>query len=393
MSETLKDIAKKIRATGKSRRITVRKLLAAIGQERRGKHVTSQLNMMLMVNGLDCNPGFENTHFDAPVILSQREGPCAADLDLDETEDESGAEIVDSECAEVDSDQDTESPLPGADSEKEEARIVPGEQESPRTTIAIEISLPADEIEAREVVMTVRQGIPAGGRIPALIRRQEPVFRALSQMNDGNLGELVVTNGERGMVEGIFSWQSYGKAKLAGKPCETVADCLSREFGEVREDKPLFDTVREVIRHGVVVVRARDGCLCGLVTLRDVADVFVELSEPFLFLGQIENHLRELVERMRLTPDQLRALADERDVARAAGAAKVDDFTLGELIRAIQNPEYWAKLGLNHDRTILLQRMDRVRQIRNKVMHFDADGLLPADKSYLTETRRILQDL
>ena len=78
---------------------------------------------------------------------------------------------------------------------------------------------------------------------------------------------------------------------------------------------------------------------------------------------------------------------------RAARAAKVDDFTLGELIRAIQNPDYWARLGLNHDRGIIRQRLDRVRQIRNKVMHFDADGISPADKRFLTDTRRILQEL
>ena len=75
--------------------------------------------------------------------------------------------------------------------------------------------------------------------------------------------QLVVTNGERGMVEGIFSWQSYGKAMLAGKQCETVADCLSRDFGEVREDKTLFDAVREVIRD-LTVLEACSGRLpCG----------------------------------------------------------------------------------------------------------------------------------
>jgi hypothetical protein len=38
-TETLNDIAKEIEATGKPRWITVRQILAAIDQERRGKHV------------------------------------------------------------------------------------------------------------------------------------------------------------------------------------------------------------------------------------------------------------------------------------------------------------------------------------------------------------------
>jgi hypothetical protein len=109
-------------------------------------------------------------------------------------------------------------------------------------------------------------------------------------------------------------------------------------------------------------------------------------------LGQIENHLRDLVERMRLSAEELRALADERDLTRAE-VKRVDDLTLGELIRAIQNPEFWQRLGLNHDRTILLDRLERVRKIRNRIMDFDADGIAPAEKCYLKETRRILQEL
>jgi CBS domain protein len=164
-------------------------------------------------------------------------------------------------------------------------------------------------------------------------------------------------------------------------------------FAEVNEERPLFDAVREVIRHGVVVVRSRENKLCGLVTQRDVAAVFVDLAEPFLFLGQIENHLRELVERMHLSREQLQSLADERESERAENAARVDDLTLGELIRAIQNPQFWDRLGFKHDRAILLNRLERVRKIRNRVMHFDADGISPEDKGYLKETRRILQEL
>lgn len=168
---------------------------------------------------------------------------------------------------------------------------------------------------------------------------------------------------------------------------------MSHHFSEVNEEKPLFDAVREVLRNQILVVRSRENKLCGFVTHWDVAEVFIDLSEPFLFLGQIENHLRDLVERMRLSVEELRMLTDERDAARAESAACVDDLTLGELIRAIQNPEYWQRLGLNHDRTILLKRLERVRRIRNRVMHFDADGITETDKTYLKETRRIVQEL
>lgn len=245
----------------------------------------------------------------------------------------------------------------------------------------------------KEVVITVRQGIPAAGRVPAIVRKNEPIRRALTTMIDQNLNHLVVSQGERSRVEGIFSWQSYGCAVLAGKLCETVGDCLSQDFGEVKEERPLFDAVREIIRHGIVVVRAYDNRLCGSVTARDAAEVFVDLAEPFLFLGQIENHLRDLVNRMRLNEGELRSLIDERDEARSSGPVQVENLSLGELIRGIQKPDFWVRLNLGFERDILLKRFDQVRKIRNKVMHFAADGISPADKDYLKETRRILQEL
>lgn len=389
MIETIKDIAEEIRVTKKPRQITVRELIAAIGYERRGKYVTSELNTKLNYYGLDCNPGFENTYFDALVTLSRRPGLCLAEYSLEE--DESDTETEGSENATGATDEDIENSCPTAPVADEHISIAPGQQEPCQPTPVTKVS--ADEIEAREVVMTVKIGILAAGVIPALIRPNEPIFRALTQMNDENLGELVVTNGERGSVQGIFSWLSFGKAQLAGKHCETVGDCMNRDFAEIWEDKPFFEAVREVIRNGVVVVKARDNRVCGLVTLRDVADAIAGLSEPFFFLGQIENHLRELVERLRLTADQLQSLFAARNVGRVAQDVKVDDFTLGELIGAIQNPGYWAKLGLNYHHTSLLKRLERVRNIRNKVMHFNADRIDPSDKDYLTATRRILQGL
>lgn len=43
-------------------------------------------------------------------------------------------------------------------------------------------------------------------------------------------------------------------------------------------------------------------------------------------------------------------------------------------------PDYWLKLNLNHDHPIILERLDRVNEIRYKVMHFDADPLKAEEK-------------
>ena len=47
MRESLGDIAKEIEATGKPKRMRVRRLLAIVGQERRGKNVTRAIRRLL----------------------------------------------------------------------------------------------------------------------------------------------------------------------------------------------------------------------------------------------------------------------------------------------------------------------------------------------------------
>jgi predicted transcriptional regulator len=384
MHESLKDIAKEIEATGKPKRMRVRRLLALVGQERRGKQVTRAIRRLLRRHRLKCRPDFANVHIDSPVwlTLGPKLGRPPTDAALQDEEPIEPIQLQGVDAA-PDLEDEVEPHISSIeiDDQADVEEMVPENSES-------EVG---DEVE-REVVVTIRKGIPAADRPPMLVRRNEPVHRALTQMMDKDFSQLVVANSDHARVEGIFSWQSYGQAILAGRQPERVQDCMSNHFAVVNEETPLFDAVREVIHHEVLVVRSKDNRLCGIVTQLDVAEVFIDLAEPFLFLGQIENHLRDLVERMRLTAEELHSLADERDVTRA-DIARVDDLTLGELIRAIQDPEFWQRLGLNHDRAILLNRLERVRKIRNRIMHFDADGIASTEKCYLKETRRLLQEL
>jgi predicted transcriptional regulator len=390
MSESLGDIAKEIEATGKPKRMRVRRLLAIVGQERRGKRVIRAIRRLLRRHQLKCDPDFANVHIDSPVWLR-------SDVKIGKPRDTA---LQNHEPIET-------LPMPAATSapiavdfdEEIEPHIsidIEDETDAGETIAGNEIETSegdtATELEEREVIVTIRKGIPAASRPPMRVRRNEPVNRALTLMIDNDFSQLVVANSDHARVEGIFSWQSYGQAILAGRCPERVQDCMSHHFAEVNEEKPLFDAVREVLRNHMLVVRSKDNCLCGCVTQLDVAEVFIDLAEPFLFLGQIENHLRDLVERMRLSPEELRSLADERDLTREE-VKRVDDLTLGELIRAIQNTGFWDRLGLNHDRAILLNRLERARKIRNRIMHFDADGISLAEKCYLKETRRILQQL
>ena len=113
-------------------------------------------------------------------------------------------------------------------------------------------------------------------------------MKAVSRLMSEKLSLSVVQRGDRSRAEGIFNYASFTHAHMAGKTPKLVGDCISHEFIEVNEEKSLVDAVRDIMQHGTVVVRSSHNKLCGVVTARDVARVFVDLAEPFLLLGQIE---------------------------------------------------------------------------------------------------------
>jgi hypothetical protein len=194
-------------------------------------------------------------------------------------------------------------------------------------------------------------------------------------------------------VEGIITWRSIGCKKAANRATTKAQDCMEPVSRIVAIDAPLFNTVRDVIQHGVVLVQARDKRICGIVTTWDIAKQFVTLSEPFLHLEQIENHLRHLLDKAKLTIEELRALVDPTDTERQASTRSIDNLTFGECLRGLGKQETWEKLHLGIDRVLLVKQLDAIRKIRNSVMHFHPDGITEIDREMLGRTREMLQAL
>ncbi len=354
----LQEIAESLKVGKPARSMSVRTFLGLFGQSRRGFKVVSRIRKELKKHNLATEPDFENENIDNRIRIFLQDAKPTPE----------GSRV------------------PQASSEKE---ATPGHSDRQPASVEGENS----SAEPREAVVTIRQGIPAAGKAPATVRPEEPVLKALSRLMSEKLELLVVQRGERARVEGIFNYASYTHAHLAGKTPKVVGDCISQEFIEVNEEKPLIEAVREITKHGTVFVRSRQNLLCGVVTARDVAPVFIELAEPFLLLGQIENHLRGLMERGKLTKVDYKTFVEETDINRLSRTEGPDDLTLGELIRGFERDEIWKKTGLQFDKALFTKRLHEVRLIRNRVMHFSPDGLPPEDVTLLKEARELLGKL
>lgn len=117
--------------------------------------------------------------------------------------------------------------------------------------------------------------------------------------------------------------------------------------------------MRDIVEAEVVLVRAKDRTICGLVSAQDIATQFVTLSEPFLFLEQIENHLRAILEKARLSSSGVKELVNPDDADRIDKVSSVDDLSFGETARAFGREEIWNKLHLLLDRSAFCIRLEK----------------------------------
>lgn len=71
----------------------------------------------------------------------------------------------------------------------------------------------------------------------------------------------------------------------------------------------------------------------------------------------------------------------------------VSDLTFGEYKRLLEEPARWCALKLELDRSIFIQLLDKVRETRNDVMHFDPDGIEDEALVVLREFAKFLRTL
>jgi hypothetical protein len=159
---------------------------------------------------------------------------------------------------------------------------------------------------------------------------------------------------------------------------------------EIRSDASLFEAIQQIVEHECVLVRDTTRKLTGIVTTADLSRQFAQLGEPFLLLGQIENHVRNLIAN-KFSKAELGAVRDPADSDREI--EDVSDLTFGEYIRLLENPKRWETFAIQIDRKTFTDELKRVGEIRNDVMHFHPDGVGPEDLATLRKFARFLGDL
>lgn len=266
-------------------------------------------------------------------------------------------------------------------------RTVPDfEQEYIDGSITIELDMEAPDIQRRREEPIVRIGVLENAhKEPTSVKPNDPLLKATTTMLINDFSQLPVMVGERD-VKGMVTWRSIGSTLALGRNATEVRHCME-EHREIAVDAPFFDTLDDIYEHGYVLVRDTDRRISGIVTASDFASQFEERARPFLIVGEIELHLRNLVSHFTL--EEIAGAVD--DTNRPINSTA--DLNFGAYCRLLEEPERWAKLELKVDRSIFMAHLDRARQIRNDVMHFTPDGVAKDDVVELERVALFLRRL
>jgi CBS domain-containing protein len=353
LTEFLRPIVADLTAGEAATQIKVRDLLRIAGATRRGWVVSGRIRKTLNEQSVKTIPDFETVPLDAWVkfVLNTPsdvigEGPSDTGVDNEPT------------------------PLP----EVAEPDTVP----SPEFIFGA-VSEPAYRVSR----------LPAANTTLITIKPDETLTQAITLMLRHDYSQLPVMTSDRD-VKGVISWESIAPKLALTKSDSVFVRDYMRDHKEINSSESIFSAIPRIVEHSYVLVRAADRRISGIITTTDLSLQFQQLSEPFLLLSEIENHIRTLIDG-KFTKEEFSEVVNPSDIDRTIES--VADLTFGEYIRLFEAPELWKKTGLKVDRGIFIKELDKVRIIRNDVMHFDPDGISEDDHELLHHFVRFIHEV
>ena len=345
LHDKLKEIKEKLNKNEKVDPVTVRTLLSwFFGYERRGWWVVQSIRDALKKEGLETYPDFNAVYIDATIEFRKVTATAS----------------------------DEEAAASGNSSKQPENIANKSSDET------LNIDDPTYRISRLE----------ASNKTPIAVKPDDELSHALTLMMNYDFSQLPVQQSSRDL-KGVISWRSIGQKLAVGKTSSKVRDLMEPNFQLISSETSLFKALPLIIEHDYVLVRNTSNEICGIITASDLSLQFKQLTEPFLLVAEVENHIRKIL--ITLTKEELQKGKDERDTDR--NIESVADLTFGEYIRLCQNHDIWNNLKLPIDRKTFCEYLDKIREIRNNIMHFDPDGLELESIEILRNFVRLLQTL
>lgn len=231
--------------------------------------------------------------------------------------------------------------------------------------------------------------LPAANNTPESIPKDALLREAITLMMMNNYSQLPIMNGSRHVV-GAITWETIGYGLTNGNQSEKAIDYVEKNIVILDYETPLLEAISTIIENQFALIKKLDNSISGIVTVADISTQFINDTEPFLLVEQIENHVRQILDSKFLLED-LRSFCEINGIPREIDF--IDDLTFGDYVRIIENTANWEKLNLSIDRSYFCKQLEKVREIRNIITHFNPDGITNEQKSTLVKMSKFLVEL
>lgn len=207
-----------------------------------------------------------------------------------------------------------------------------------------------------------------------------------------DLSQIPVLSKDKKTLYGVVTWRSI--AQYRGNLDDATAREIMMPFNHVASSSDDFlEHVETIIAQEFVLYKAPDGSVDGIVTASDLAQAFNGTAGIYIQLQELESRLRILLDKSSI-PDLRKHLdLKRRTMKKFRGAT---DMTFGEYLGALADDSIWQDTGIEFDRELCLKLFDKVRNVRNGVMHFssgpdDETDVESSDKQIVKKALRILR--
>ncbi|MEV1051476.1 CBS domain-containing protein [Streptomyces sp. NPDC049887] len=241
--------------------------------------------------------------------------------------------------------------------------------------------------------------IPSARRGLVSVGPATPLAQTTFLMRTNGVSQVPVTTG-MAQIHGVVTWGSVAKMYEAGK-APTLENAMEKDSFPLADTRQEFFSALPVIReHGYLLVRGDDGCLSGIVTAADVTDRFEGAARPFFIVGEIESLLRRCL-GAALDEEAIKAVQTNKKAEHRTG--QVSDLMFGDYLRLLDGGQTktapaeradanWEALKWpNMPREQFIGRLKRVKDIRNRIAHFDEKPLPQELLDELTTFAKLLR--
>lgn len=225
---------------------------------------------------------------------------------------------------------------------------------------------------------------------PVFVDKNDSLLHAITLMQQHGFSQLPVIDKEDNRLCGYISWKTIGISLWHDKKGDKVSDYMENNITSIRLDTPLLEAIRIISSKKFVLVSNNDEGYSGFIAASDIASEFFSITqaEAFLLLEQIELQIRMIINRFGLSKKELKQYSQGgREVE------SIDDLTFGAYCKIFKEPQYWGKLGYKNEHEDFNNYLDDIRLIRNRVMHFEPEGIGRQKMQSLRNMTRYLSEI